>query len=315
MSTSTNVKTVDDANDPALLGIQPLSSPTSPDNQDHVIRRNSDGEDNDSRRRWSKPAKALSPKIGITVTGFLEELDELEAEVDDDDLAWETQADLEVALEKLQSNFHTVQNEREAMEKYCAQIEESVASKAELVNLLNADNLKLQKKIATLEQRMLKGQKKKLPPPPSSGTTSNRQGQRAHSRTQPKPPSSQPTTIAEPSNLSKPPFKGMTIPEQAEMFDERVHNTIVIDDLKQELITIKGELAKSEWSREHERLYFLKRSRLIKKILSQPLTEANQLRVAKILHATEEHYSTPTATSSLEMDDVPSSSSFVKHQR
>jgi len=91
----------------------------------------------------------------------------------------------------------------------------------------------------------------------------------------------------------------MTIAEQSQMFDERIESRIFIDELQDEIITLKSQLAKSEWSREHERLYFVKRSGLIKKILSQPLSEPNRVSVARILQETEAHYDTAVELSSI----------------
>eukprot|EP00041_Stephanoeca_diplocostata_P029509 m.872872 g.872872 ORF g.872872 m.872872 type:complete len:444 (+) comp23572_c1_seq11:2261-3592(+) len=80
--------------------------------------------------------------------------------------------------------------------------------------------------------------------------------------------------------------KGMTLPEQTELFAERVALKMELDELREELITAKTTAAKAVWEREHDRLYANARNRSIVKLLSRPLSAADRDRVIDILEGT-----------------------------
>jgi len=96
-------------------------------------------------------------------------------------------------------------------------------------------------------------------------------------------------------------FKGMTVPEQAAVLDERVSLKMKLDELTDELTAAKAAAARAVWDLEHDRLYARARSRTILGILRRPLSDADRKRVVDILEDTEDNN-----TSSLLSDEVRS---------
>jgi hypothetical protein len=96
-------------------------------------------------------------------------------------------------------------------------------------------------------------------------------------------------------------FKGMTVPEQAAVLDERVSLKLKLDELTDELTAAKAAAARAVWDLEHDRLYARARSRTILGILRRPLSDADRKRVVDILEDTEDNNA-----SSLLSDEVRS---------
>ena len=88
------------------------------------------------------------------------------------------------------------------------------------------------------------------------------------------------------SSLESKKFKGMTVSEQAIMFDEKVTLISLHDELQDELVDAKIAIAKFTWQQEHERLYRKQRNKLIYKILKRPLSVEERQGVIDMLRAT-----------------------------
>jgi hypothetical protein len=82
-------------------------------------------------------------------------------------------------------------------------------------------------------------------------------------------------------------FKGMTVSEQAQLFEEKIELKMDLDDLSDQLISAKAEAAKAEWENEHQRLYEKNRNRILFTILSGPLTENDRKQVVQMLQETD----------------------------
>jgi len=87
---------------------------------------------------------------------------------------------------------------------------------------------------------------------------------------------------------SKKQFKGMTVSEQAIMFDEKVHLISRHDELQDELVNAKITIGKITWQREHERVYRQERNKLIYRILKRAISVQDREQVIEMLRATEE---------------------------
>lgn len=83
-------------------------------------------------------------------------------------------------------------------------------------------------------------------------------------------------------------FRGMTVSEQAMMFNEKVNLITRHDELQDELVNTKIAVAKMTWQQEHERVYRKQRNKLIYRILKRPLSVQDREQVIGMLRATEE---------------------------
>ena len=82
-------------------------------------------------------------------------------------------------------------------------------------------------------------------------------------------------------------FKGMTVSEQAAIFDQQVELKMELDEMHDELVVSKAAAAKAMWEKEHERLYQKSRNRILFNILSGPLSAVDREQVVQILMETE----------------------------
>lgn len=232
--------------------------------------------------------------------------------------------DLKAALERLQTNFENGALERMAMKEWCSTMDKTMADKTQLVQQLTASNKQLKLKLNAMDGRR-KGRGRVAPPAGASPSTGRRLPPVRQPTTVPTPPRTLPTvpTVHQPSPTSSatsagkslstpsgasaptrpgtkpgsaspgpgsPGFKGMTVPEQAVVFEERVGLKMRVDELQDEIGSAKALLAKSEWQREHDRLYWCTRSRIMSKVLEKKLSDADLAKVAAILAETEAYY-------------------------
>lgn len=227
--------------------------------------------------------------------------------------------DLKAALERLQTNFENGALEQMAMKEWCSTMDKTMADKTHLIEQLTASNKQLKLKLNTMDgRRKVKNGRGRVAPPAlssSAGTGTGRRlpapvGQPTPPRTLPTVPSPSPSDLSKPSGTTtsgrpgaataspgpgagspgSPGFKGMTMPEQAAVFDERVRLKIRVDELQDEICSVNALLAKSEWQREHDRLYWCTRSRIMRKVLEKKLSDADSAKVATILAETEAFY-------------------------
>jgi len=214
------------------------------------------------------------------------------------------QPGLATKLTLLKANAEKNVRERRSMRQFCKSMGQSPDTRNEMLAALKKQNVMLSRKLKAMEDRVgaqRKRARRPLPmvPPRPSGAVAGVGGGAADIGGAPDGTGSEVSALrrqlevvsterdflreecaqlraAGPTPHRGHKFKGMTVPEQAAVLDERVELKQQIDELNEELVSARAIAAKLQWELEHGRLYAQARSQTLLSILRSPLSDTDR---------------------------------------